>query len=288
MDAPPPLHSARFIRELLSRHGLGANKWLGQHFLCDATLPRTIVECAGVSAGHGVLEIGPGLGALTRELSCAAARVIAVEKDIRLVPVLEEVLRGLDNVTLVQGDILSNDVSALVRIHMKKLTPVVCANLPYNITTPILTCLLDLDVFDSITVMVQREVAQRLCASAGTRDYGAFTLYVGVRADVEILLDVPPNCFFPPPKVMSSVVKLTRRIHPLRHPKLFNKIVRAAFIQRRKTLPNALSSVLGFSKAEVAQALEASGVSPMARGETLDIAAFDMLTNLLCHCQTIN
>ena len=272
------MDSPRAVRELLARYGLRAIKSRGQHFLADPRVPGAIVEGADLTRTHGVLEIGPGLGALTRALSRAAGRVVAVEADRLLLPVLDETLRGLDNVTVLHGDILKTDLHALVREHFNGLMPVVCANLPYNITTPVLICLLDAGLFETITVMVQREVARRLRAEAGTPEYGAFTVFVGARASCKILFDVPPSCFIPAPRVTSSVVKLTRDAFPLYNPELFSRVVRAAFGQRRKTLPNALAGLFNLSKAELAAILRSQGLSPLTRGETLDIAAFDQLT----------
>ena len=297
----------RYIRSLLSRHGFHSSRRLGQHFLTDSRVPETIVERAGITRSHFVLEIGPGLGALTLALSAAAGRVAAVEVDKSLLPLLNETLSGLDNVTLIHADILKMDLRALVREHLgrepesggrliiaptKNNAPLstvhfplstisVCANLPYNITTPVIRQLLSTDLFGEITVMVQKEVAQRLCAAAGTPAYGAFTVFVGARAVCTPLFDVPPGCFTPPPKVTSSVVKLTRRIYPLYDPALFERVTRAAFAQRRKTLVNALAGVLPLSKAELTEALLACGLTPLARGETLDVEAFDRLTQVL-------
>jgi len=289
MKQPARPCDVRYLRELLARHGIHLSRRLGQHFLTDGRVPGTIVERAGITPAHGVLEIGPGAGALTRVLSKAAGRVVAVEVDKSLLPLLKETLTGLTNVTLINADILKTDLHALVREQFTypstragegigPYTPVICANLPYNITTPILAHLLEADLFSDITVMVQKEVAQRLCAKAGTPEYGAFTVYVGVRAACEILFDVPPHCFSPPPKVTSSVVRLTRRITPLHDPELFQRIVRAAFSQRRKTLVNALSGAFPFSKAALTDAIVSCGLSPMVRGEVLDAKDFDRLT----------
>ena len=278
MEQAAQLCDIRYIRDILARHGFHFSRSLGQNFLTDSRIPKTIVERAGLSKIHGVLEIGPGLGALTAVLSEAAGQLVAVEADKSLPPLLNETLHGRDNVTVVQADILKTDLRALVKERFEGLVPVVCANLPYNITTPVLTHLLEADLFESITVMVQKEVAGRLCASAGTKEYGAFTVYVGVRAVCETLFDVPPQCFTPAPRVTSSVIRLTRRILPLCDSVLFQRVVRAAFGQRRKTLPNALSGAVALSKQELADALVSCGFSPMVRGETLDIAAFDRLT----------
>ncbi len=271
----------QIIREILTRHGFHFSKQYGQNFLTEGRVPAEITDRAGINRTHGVLEIGPGMGALTWALAQSAGHVAAVEVDRHLLPVLAETLEGLDNVTLIPADILKTDLRALSDAHFGGLTPVVCANLPYSITTPVLTHLLASDVFETLTVMVQKEVAQRLCARAGTPEYGSFTVYVGVRAEAEILFDVPPHCFTPRPKVTSSVVRLTRRPIALRTPELFNRVVRAAFGQRRKTLVNALSGVTALSKARLTDVITACGHTPMVRGETLDIAAFELLSYCL-------
>jgi 16S rRNA (adenine1518-N6/adenine1519-N6)-dimethyltransferase len=266
-----------YIREILSRNGFRFSKRYGQHFLTDPRIPEALVRGAGLGPRHGALEIGPGMGALTWALAQRAGQVAAVELDRTLLPVLAETLAGLDNVTVLQGDILKTDLRALAEERFAGLTPVVCANLPYNITAPALSRLLEAGLFESVTVMVQREVARRLLARPGTPEYGAFTVYVGVKAAAEILFDVPPHCFEPPPKVVSSVVKLTARPYPLQAPALFSRVVRAAFGQRRKTLLNALSAAFPAPKQALGAALADCGIPPLARGETLDIPAFDAL-----------
>ena len=281
MRQPPQPCDPRYLRNLLRRHGFYTSKRLGQHFLTDARIPTTITRRAEIDKTQGVLEIGPGAGALTRALSTEAGRVVAVEADPALLPVLEETLHGLGNVTVIPGDILKVDLRALARERLAPYVPVVCANLPYHITTPVLTCLLEADVFQGITVMVQREVARRICARPGTPEYGAFTLYAGARASREILFDVPAGSFTPPPKVTSSVVSLRRQIYPLRAPDLFARVVRAAFGQRRKTLLNALVGSFPLTKTEIADVLRSCGLSPMVRGEVLDIAEFDALSHAI-------
>ena len=234
------------MRELLGRHGFEFSKSKGQNFLIDANIPEKIVRLSGVDMSCGVLEIGPGIGALTALLSKAAGKVTAVELDKRLLPILKETLEGLDNVEIIQADILKLDISAVVNEKMPDMRACVCANLPYNITSPALTALIDSGVFDFITVMVQREVALRMCAKPGSRDYGAFSVYINYHTIPEILFDVPPECFYPRPGVTSSVVKLKIRPDRLLAPedeKRFFKVVRAAFGQRRKTLANALCAV---------------------------------------------
>lgn len=268
------------IRALLARHGFRFSKSLGQNFLVADWVPREIAASAGLDADTGVLEIGPGVGCLTRELSERAGKVVAVELDDALRPMLAETLAGAENVEVVYGDVLRQDLAALVGEHMPGLRPVVCANLPYNVTTPVLTKLIESGLFDTITVMIQREVARRICAGANTPDYGAFGIFVQWHMTAELLFDVPPGCFIPQPKVTSSVIRLTRRTAPpcaVRDERLLMRIVRAAFNQRRKTLVNALSAGLGLDKELVTAALAACGLDARVRGEALTIAEFSAL-----------
>lgn len=270
------------IRALLARHGFRFSKALGQNFLTDSRIPKAIADSAEVDKSTGVLEIGPGIGCLTKELALRAGKVVAVELDSSLKPVLGETLAGLDNVELVFGDILKQDIPALVRERFQGLRPAVCANLPYNVTSPVLTALIESRAFDTITVMVQREVARRICAEANTASYGAFTLLVQWYMQPEILFDVPPGCFVPQPKVTSSVVHMTRRAAPpaeAKNEELFFKTVRAAFNQRRKTLSNALSAGLGMDKAELERVITACGFDARVRGEALSARDFAALSN---------
>ena len=265
------------IKALLARHGFRFSKALGQNFLVADWVPRQIAESAGLDSGTGVLEIGPGIGCLTAELSERAGKVLAVELDKSLAPVLAETLEGRDNVELLFGDVLRQDLPALTAEKLPGLRPVVCANLPYNVTTPVLTALLEAGCFQQVTVMIQREVARRLCAHAGTADYGAFTLFVQWRAEVEQLFDVPPGCFLPQPKVTSTVIRLTPRPEPpvgTEDPELLFRLIRAAFNQRRKTLVNAMAAGLGLDKAEGEQILLRCGFDPRIRGEVLDLVGF--------------
>lgn len=275
------LCDAGYIRGLLARSQFHFSRAKGQNFLIDARVPAEIVARAGISKEHGVLEVGPGVGALTWPLALSAGRVAAVEVDERLRPVLGETLAGADNVTVCWGDVLRLDVKKLVEAHLPGLIPVVCANLPYAVTTPVLTRLLEAETFESVTVMVQKEVALRIYARPGTSDYGAFSVFARVYAEPEILFDVPPHCFTPRPKVTSSVVRLVCRKQSLSDGALFFKVVRAAFGQRRKTLLNALSSVFPLDRETLGGVLSQSGIPPAARGETLDITAFDRLTSAM-------
>ena len=270
------------IRSLLSRHGFRFSKSLGQNFLTAAWVPERIAAEAGLDEQTGVVEVGPGVGCLTAELARRAGKVAAIELDKALLPVLKETLRDFDNVTVIPGDAAKMDFRALVEEKLPGLRPVVCANLPYNVTTPLLTALIEAGCFETITVMIQREVARRICAGPGSADYGAFGIFVQWHCDTELLFDVPPGCFVPQPKVTSSVIRLTRRAAPpipVRDEKLLFRIIRAAFNQRRKTLVNALSSGLGLGKGEVEAALAECGLDPRVRGEALDIAAFAALSD---------
>ena len=235
------------IKALLGRHGFHFSKSMGQNFLIESWVPQDIADASGAAAGIGVLEVGPGIGPLTAQLAQRADRVVSVELDKALYPVLDETLKDYDNVEIVPGDIMKLDIAALVKEKLDGLKPIACANLPYNITTPVITAFLDAGCFSAITVMIQREVAMRICAQPGSSDYGAFSVFCQYHANCERLFDVGPECFLPAPKVTSSVIRLTPRPKPqeVENEEAFFKVVRAAFAQRRKTLLNSLSSVFG-------------------------------------------
>ena len=273
------------IRALLARHDFRFSKSLGQNFLTAAWVPADIADASGTDEHTGVLEVGPGIGCLTEQLAQRAAKVVSVELDERLRPVLAETLAGYENVELVFGDVLTLDLPQLVAERFPGLRPVVCANLPYNVTSPLLAAFLEAGCFEEITVMVQREVAHRLCAKAGTAEYGAFTVFTQWHAEPEILFDVAPGCFLPAPKVTSSVVRLRVRTAPpvaVTDEKLLFAVVRAAFNQRRKTLVNALSSGLPeFGKETIAAAVERCGFDARIRGEALDLAGFAAVADAL-------
>ena len=273
------------LKLLLGKHGFRFSKAMGQNFLIAAWVPERIALEAGIDEGTGVLEVGPGVGCLTHELAQYAGKVLAVELDERLRPVLSETLADCENAEVLFGDVLKQNLPALVKEHFSGLRPVVCANLPYNVTSPLLTAFLEAGCFETVTVMIQREVAKRLCAKPGTADYGAFTVFTQWHAEPEILFDVSPGCFLPAPKVTSSVVKLTVRKAPpaeVQSEKRFFAVVRAAFNQRRKTLLNALSSGLsGFAKEQIAQAIADCGLDEKVRGEALGIAEFARLSDRL-------
>jgi len=271
------------IKALLGRHGFHFSKSMGQNFLIESWVPTQIAEASGADSGIGVMEIGPGIGPLTSQLAKRADKVAAVELDKSLFPILAETLAAFSNVTIVPGDAMKLDLPAFVQEHFFGLTPVVCANLPYNITTPILTHLIDSKQFSAITVMIQREVALRICAAPGTADYGAFSIYCQYYTDPELLFDVPPECFIPAPKVTSAVIRMVPRSAPpadVCDEALFFRLVKAAFAQRRKTLLNALSSSFGsqFSKDDLRNLLETCGLPADVRGERLGIPEFAALT----------
>ena len=270
------------IRALLARHGFRFSKSLGQNFLTAAWVPERIAEEAGLDENTGVVEVGPGIGCLTAELARRAGKVAAIELDKALLPVLRETLADFDNVTVIPGDATRLDLRALVEEKLPGLRPVVCANLPYNVTTPLLTALIEAGCFETITVMIQREVARRICAGPGCADYGAFGLFVQWHCETELLFDVPPGCFVPQPKVTSSVIRLTRRAAPplpVKDEALLMRVIRAAFNQRRKTLVNALSAGLGLGKEELETALRELGLDVRVRGEALGLDAFAALSD---------
>ena len=267
------------IKALLARHGFRFSKSMGQNFLIEGWVPRDIAEASGADSGCGVLEIGPGIGPLTVQLARRAGQVAAVELDRALLPILSETLAPCRNVTVIPGDIMKLDLAALVNERLSGLTPIACANLPYNITTPVLTRLIESGLFASITVMIQREVALRICAAPGTADYGAFSVFCQYHTQPALLFDVGPECFLPAPKVTSAVLRLIPRREPpqtLVDEALFFRVVRASFAQRRKTLLNGLSSAFGaqVGKQALRQAIEAAGLPPDVRGERLGIAEF--------------
>ena len=265
------------IRALLSRHGFRFSKSLGQNFLAADWVPRQIAESAELDEQTGVLEIGPGVGCLTVQLSERAGKVLSVELDKSLMPVLAETLTGHENVEVLFGDILKQDIPALVAESLPGLRPVVCANLPYNVTTPVLTALIRPGCFETITVMIQREVAKRICAPAGSPDYGAFGIFVQWHMETELLFEVPPSCFVPQPKVTSAVIRLKKREKPpveTRNEKLLFAVVRAAFNQRRKTLTNGLCSGLNLSREQAENAIKNAGFDTKIRGETVELGGF--------------
>ena len=271
------------MKPLLAEHGFHFSKAKGQNFLIASWVPERIAEDSGVNETVGVLEIGPGIGPLTQQLALRAGKVCAVEVDTRLKPILDMTVGEFSNLEILWDDILKQDIAQLVKEKFAGLRPMACANLPYYITSPILTALLEAECFETVTVMVQKEVAQRIAAKPGSADYSAFTIFCQYYTQPEILFDVPAGCFMPQPKVTSAVIALhIRKELPwqIDNKELFFRTVRASFAMRRKTLQNGLAS--GFpelGKAGAAEVLEACGFAPSVRGETLSIAEFAAIAN---------
>ena len=279
------LCNIRDVKSLLSRHGFRFSKSMGQNFLVADWVPREIAAACGASDAHGVLEVGPGIGPLTRELCERAAQVVSIELDQSLYPVLSETLADCPNFTLVPGDVLQLDLPALLDQQLPGLPVLACANLPYNITTPALRALVEADRFESITVMIQKEVAQRVAARPGTSDYGAFSVYMQYYTQPELLFDVPPDCFLPAPKVTSAVVHCKALTAP---PVAFScgepfffRTVRAAFALRRKTLRNSMASAFALDRDRAAAVLETVGLPPTVRGEELGLPELAALADCL-------
>ena len=275
----------REIKALLSRHGFHFSKSMGQNFLIEDWVPRDIADAAGLDEHCAVLEIGPGIGPLTQQLAHRAGRVAAVELDPALLPILSETLADCPNVEIIPGDVMKLDLNTLVSDRFDVFTVKACANLPYNITTPVITKLLEAGCFQSVTVMIQREVARRICAAPGDPDCGAFSLFCQYHATCELLFEVPPDCFLPAPKVTSAVVRLTPHAAPPvdgDRDAIFD-LVKAAFAQRRKTLLNTLSAAYGsrFSKDELRQLILDCGLSETVRGERLGLEQFARLARRL-------
>lgn len=271
------------LRELLARYGFHFSKSKGQNFLIREWVPQRIAETAGIDDAF-VLEIGPGVGTLTTQLCRRATSVCSVEIDQKLRPLLAETLAEYDNLEILFSDVLKLDISALVKERSNGRRAVACANLPYYITTDVLTRLLSSGSFSDVTVMIQKEVAQRICAKPGNADYSAFTIFCRYWADTEICFDVPPDCFLPRPKVTSSVIRFHLRGAPpclIEDEDWFFRVVRASFAQRRKTLVNGLASGLGLPKEQITNALLSLGLRPDLRGEKLDIADFAQIANAL-------
>lgn len=266
------------MKPLLESYGFHFSKAKGQNFLVASWVPASIAEEAGVDGDCGVLEIGPGIGSLTQQLCLRAGKVCAAELDRRLEPILRQTCGEFSNLEFLWGDAMKLDLAALVREKFAGLKPMACANLPYYITTPVLTALLEANCFDRVTVMVQKEVAQRIAARPGTADYGAFSVFCQYHAVPELLFDVGPQCFLPQPKVTSAVVSLTvRKEKPwvISDETVFFRTVRASFAMRRKKLANGLAA--GFpelGKAGVEEVIAQCGFAPSVRGETLGIGEF--------------
>ena len=271
------------MKPLLAEHGFHFSKAKGQNFLIAPWVPQSIAEESGVDGSVGVLEIGPGIGPLTQQLCLRAGKVCAVEVDNRLKPILDLTVGEFDNLEIIWNDVLKLDVPALVKEKFPGLRPMACANLPYYITSPILTALLEAECFEAVTVMVQKEVAQRIAAAPGTADYSAFTVFCQYYAEPELLFDVPAHCFMPQPKVTSAVITLRTRKEKcwdILDEDIFFRTVRASFAMRRKKLSNGLAS--GFpelGKAGAAEVIAAAGFDENVRGETLGIPEFARIAN---------
>lgn len=272
------------IQALLARHGFKFAKSLGQNFLIDEQVPYDIAAASEADENCGVLEIGPGIGCLTDQLCKRAGKVVSVELDSRLYGVLGETMASYPNFTLIEGDAMKLDFTRVVQDHFGGLTPILCANLPYNITTPILTKIVESGVFETLTVLIQKEVAQRICAKPGTADYGAFTLLMQYYTQPELLFFVPPTAFLPAPKVTSAVLHCRTRKSPavqVSDEAAFWRTVRAGFALRRKTLVNSLQTGWNSPKEVLAEAIAACGFAPDIRGERLSLADYAALTEEL-------
>ena len=271
--------------EIIQKYEFAFQKKFGQNFLIDTHVLEKIIAAAGVTEDDCVLEIGPGIGTMTQYLAEHARSVVAVEIDKNLIPILQETLKEYENITIINDDILKVDINKLTEEYNGGRPIKVVANLPYYITTQIIMGLFEGGVpIDNITVMVQKEVAERMQVGPGSKDYGALSLAVQYYADAYIVANVPPNCFIPRPGVGSAVIRLTRHKEPpveVDDPKLMFKLIRASFNQRRKTLQNGLnnSPELPFAKDEIADAIESLGVTPQIRGEALTLKQFADLSN---------
>ena len=274
--------------EVLQRTGFSFKKSLGQNFLIDPLVLQRIIDAAELTKDDCALEIGPGIGTMTEALSEAAGQVVAVELDNRLIPILAENLRGRENVTVIHGDILKTDLRALSQEYCGGRPLKAVANLPYSVTTPALLKLLAEDApILSATLMVQKEVAERMMAKPGTKAYGALSLAVQYRAEISVAANVPRNCFIPRPEVDSQVVHLKCFTEPpvrTEDPELMFRLIRASFNERRKTLVNGLANgKIGYSKEEIARAVAALGKGEAVRGETLSLEDFARLADIFIH-----
>ena len=279
------LCNERELRDLLGRHGFRFTKSMGQNFLINPDIPAAIAEASGAGQDCGVLEIGPGVGSLTVELARRAAKTVSVELDRALLPILTETLSDCPNAEVVPGDALKLDLDALATEKFPGLTPIVCANLPYNITSPILEKLIQTPRFQRVTVLLQKEVAERLSAPDGSGDGGAFSLFLRYHMEPELLFAVSRENFLPRPKVDSAVLRCTRRTSPAVETEdeaYFFRVVRGAFLLRRKTIVNSLAAALPeLSKDAIRNAVTACGLSETVRGERLTLQNFADLSRRL-------
>ena len=275
------------VKRILKKFGFRFSKSLGQNFLIDENIPRLIAEKSGIDGDFGVIEIGPGVGTLTAELAKFAKKVVSIEIDKALIPVLGETLKEFDNIKLVNSDVMKTDINKIISEEFEGLKVAVCANLPYYITTPVIMHLLECRLnIESITVMVQKEVAQRLCAKAGTSAYGSITLAVNYYTKPEILFEVKSSSFYPEPKVDSAVIKFEILGEPpvkVKDERLLFAVIKAAFSQRRKTLVNALCNNLTpkIQKPDLTEILNLCGIPVNIRGEMLDLSAFSKLSDII-------
>ena len=271
------------VKDLLNRHGFKFSKALGQNFLINPTVCPRMAEACGADENTGVIEVGPGFGVLTAELAKRAKKVVSIELDERLLPVLDETLAEFDNVEVINSDVLKVDLHKLIEEKFSGMKVAVCANLPYYITSPVIMHLLESKLpVENITVMVQKEAAQRLCAPVGSRDAGAVTVAVDYYADAEKIFDVSAGSFMPAPKVDSSVIRLNVRKQPpidLSDEKLFFRMVKAVFAQRRKTAANSISAGMSLPKETVYKAIEAAGYSENVRAESFTLDELASLAN---------
>lgn len=273
------------IKKILSEHGFTFSKSLGQNFLINPTVCPRMAEACGADCDTGVLEIGAGIGVLTAELAKRAKKVVSLELDTRLIPVLAETLGEFSNVEVLNADVLKLDLNKLIDDCFQGMHVAVCANLPYYITSPVIMALLESRIpVDAVTVMVQKEAAARLCAPVGSRDAGAVTVAVNYYAQAEKLFDVSAGSFMPAPKVDSSVIRLNIRKEPpveVSDEKFFFRVIKAAFGQRRKTASNSLSAGLGIPKDKVSDAIAAAGFEPSVRAESLTMQELALLSECL-------
>jgi 16S rRNA (adenine1518-N6/adenine1519-N6)-dimethyltransferase len=277
------------VKDILTRHGFNFSKGLGQNFLINPTVCPKIAELGNAQEGYGIIEIGTGFGVLTCELAKRANKVVAIEIDTRLMPILEETLAEFSNIKIINEDVMKVDLNRLIQEEFEGLKVSVCANLPYYITSPILMMLLESNLpIDSITVMVQKEAGQRLCAKVGTRDTGAITVAVNYYGTVTKLFDVNRGSFMPSPNVDSCVIRIdvdqNRRL-PKEDEEYFFRVVKGAFSQRRKTLTNTISSSMNIPKPDITKVLESLGISPTVRAENLTMQQFIEFSKALRLCQ---
>ena len=281
------LSNISVIKDVLARHNFTFSKALGQNFLVNPSVCPKIAEMGNAKKGFGIIEIGTGIGVLTNELAKRADKVVAIEIDDRLMPVLAETLAEYDNVKIINADVMETDLHKLIAEEFQGMDVAVCANLPYYITSPILMMLLEERLpIKSVTVMVQKEVADRMQVGPGTKEYGALSLAVQYYAKPEIVAIVPPNCFMPRPNVGSAVIRLTRHKEvpvQVNDEKLMFKIIRASFNQRRKTLANGLNNApdIHLSKEVIQESIEELGVPVTIRGEALTLQQFAQLSNII-------